>query len=111
MKPLRVLGCEGYSLGCAIIVHADGAVFIAKGARMVGADTDNAEGAALGHTGVRALAVADGQGGRGLVPGKRYQRIGALLISIGRAVVVVEREATVATGIDVDGQRSIGLLG
>lgn len=95
-RPLQL-----YLHGLAVVVHG----LLRGGGRLEGVavggvDDDDAEGPGIGHVGVRAVAVAEGERVLGVVPMDLDLGVGAVLVVIGCARVVVEREAGVGTGVD-----------
>ena len=58
--------------------------------------------ALLQHTGVVALLRPEGQGAGGVIPLEENRGIGAFLISVAVALVLVKQERAVGTRIDTD---------
>src|SRR5512140_494726 len=73
----------------AVVAHAGVRLRVERKAhRLVLADQHDLEGALLLHALERALALADGQRPRGVVPAQRDAREGALFVGVGQAVVL-----------------------
>src|SRR5207249_1578635 len=68
--------------------------------RLVFADQDDLERASFRHAGERARTLADGQRARGVVPAHGDARERALFVAVRRAVVLIQRESAVGTGVD-----------
>src|SRR5690606_36503959 len=97
--------------GVSGVAH-DGVGLRLQGARIATRPIDpaHADLALPDHARIAALATSDPELPLGLVPGQGDARELAALVTVVAAVVLVQRKAAVGTGVDLDGQRGVGLL-
>jgi NCAIR mutase (PurE)-related protein len=67
---------------------------------MVGSHNHDIEGVAGGHAGVTSLPCANRQRARGIVPADGDEGMRALLIAVAVALVFIEVETAVGSGVE-----------